>query len=341
MEIPIQNIYFLLCYAWNKLDEGKIVDVKSIDSTKLVDLFAKVLINGIIHLLKRGIDRNYILFADEINTLKGKLDLGLSYRRQLIQRGKAFCYFDELHHNILHNQILKTTIYNVIQVKELDVELKKELIRLFHYFQQINKITVSSSSFRNIRLNRNNNFYLFLLNICELIYENLLVEDNSGETKFRDFLHDEKKMSTLFEEFVRNFYRLEQREFKVYRENISWNVSEDAKRYFPLMQTDISLESINRKIIIDAKFYKDTFQTHFDKESIHSAHFNQMYAYLKQGEYKDELSRDAEGIILYPSVDKEIKIQTKIENHKITIATINLNQEWQKIDNSLHELIEL
>ena len=38
-KIPIQNIYYLLCYAWNRLEERDIVDVSGIDSTNLVDLF--------------------------------------------------------------------------------------------------------------------------------------------------------------------------------------------------------------------------------------------------------------------------------------------------------------
>ncbi|GAG60746.1 unnamed protein product, partial [marine sediment metagenome] len=33
IQIPIHNIYYLLCYAWNKLDEKDIVDVSGIDST--------------------------------------------------------------------------------------------------------------------------------------------------------------------------------------------------------------------------------------------------------------------------------------------------------------------
>ena len=47
MKIPIQNIYYLLCYAWNKLEERDIVDVRGIDSTKILDLFARVLIGGL------------------------------------------------------------------------------------------------------------------------------------------------------------------------------------------------------------------------------------------------------------------------------------------------------
>lgn len=46
VNIPIQNIYYLLCYAWDKLEEKEIVDVEPLDSTSLADLFARVLING-------------------------------------------------------------------------------------------------------------------------------------------------------------------------------------------------------------------------------------------------------------------------------------------------------
>jgi len=60
MQIPIENIYYLLCYAWNKLDEKDRVSITIDDKTELLDLFAKVLINASRMLLKRGIDKSYI-----------------------------------------------------------------------------------------------------------------------------------------------------------------------------------------------------------------------------------------------------------------------------------------
>jgi len=80
MKIPIQNIYYLLCYAWDKLDEGDIVEVKGIESTELCDLFAKVLISGTSHLLKMGLDRGYLLIGEEISGIKGKIDFGSSLK---------------------------------------------------------------------------------------------------------------------------------------------------------------------------------------------------------------------------------------------------------------------
>ena len=47
MRIPIENIYYLLCYAWNKLEEKDRVNISVGDNTELQDLFAKVLINAV------------------------------------------------------------------------------------------------------------------------------------------------------------------------------------------------------------------------------------------------------------------------------------------------------
>lgn len=337
MEIPIQNIYYLLCYAWNKLDEGELVDVRSIDSTELVDLFAKVLVNGTTHLLKRGIDRSYVEYEDSIRTIKGKLNISFSHRNNLFANGRAYCHFDEMDHNILHNQILKVSILNLIRTKELDEKLREQLISIYRYFHQIDSIVLTSKAFRSVRLHRNNYFYLFLLNICELIYESLLVDENTGETRFRDFVRDESKMALLFEEFVRNFYKMELTDSKVYREDLFWGGQKNAM--LPKMQTDISIETPDRKIIIDTKYYKDALTTNYDKDKIRSNNLYQIYAYLRQVEYKDKISKNAEGILLYPTVQNEVSFSTEIEGHRIRIETINLNQDWKEIHKDLLVLI--
>lgn len=63
MRIPVENIYYLLCYAWNKLEEKDRVDISVDEKMEILDLFAKVLINATKLLLKRGIDKNYIDFV--------------------------------------------------------------------------------------------------------------------------------------------------------------------------------------------------------------------------------------------------------------------------------------
>lgn len=105
------------------------------------------------------------------------------------------------------------------------------------------------------------------------------------------------------------------------------------------MKTDISLTSPNRKIIIDTKYYAECLNEYYDKEKIISANLYQMYAYVKNAEVQGGSAINSEGLLLYPTVSKEHSITNIIDNHKITIKTINLNQHWRLIRNDLLEII--
>jgi len=357
MKIPIQNIYYLLCYAWDKLDEGDIVEVKGIESTELCDLFAKVLISGTSHLLKMGLDRGYLLIGEEISGIKGKIDFSSSLKDNLLKKARAYCLFDELDHNILHNQILKSTLLKLALVDELDDTLRASLYNLLRRLTEINEIHLSQAVFRKVQLNHNNAFYDFLLKICELVIDNLLPTQERGRSKFRNFLEDEKQMSTLFESFVRNFYRLEQKTYKVGREDIYWDVSGDDRRdgrrdnhrddnsddqdLLPKMQTDISLESDDKKIIIDTKYYSEALSEHYGVKKIREPNLYQIFAYLKNIEKKSEKDKFSTGILLYPYVNQNLNYRVNIQGHEIVIRTINLYQDWHKIHADLLAIIGL
>ncbi len=89
MQIPIQNIYYLLCYAWNKLEEKDIVNVNEIDSTELVDLFAKVLANSCSRLLKQGLDRYYVEHEDIVMGIKGKFNFTATIKQNILPLSKT------------------------------------------------------------------------------------------------------------------------------------------------------------------------------------------------------------------------------------------------------------
>ncbi len=110
-EIPIANIYYLLCYAWDELEEkDTLADVDALGSTDLLNLFARVLVNGTRRLLRRGLDRGYLPHEDEIPGVRGKLLVTQTLRRNLLRHGRAACAWDELEYDTLPNRILKTTL---------------------------------------------------------------------------------------------------------------------------------------------------------------------------------------------------------------------------------------
>jgi 5-methylcytosine-specific restriction enzyme subunit McrC len=90
-------------------------------------------------------------------------------------------------------------------------------------FSEVDLIQINNSLFSQIKLNRNNRFYGFLMNVCQIIYENTLPSEEQGNYKFTDFTRDERKMNQLFEAFIRNFYRIEQNKYNIVKkETINW-----------------------------------------------------------------------------------------------------------------------
>ena len=339
--IPIQNIYYLLCYAWNRLDEKDIVDVSSLKSTQLVDLFAKVLIGGTHHLVRRGFDRGYLEFSEDTGRPRGKIDFAATLKRNLLSQNRVSCNFDELDYNVLHNRILKTTIKNLMMIENVDAELREGLHEINRRLWEIRDITLSAQLFRRVQLHRNNHYYGFLLSVCELIFDALLASEDPGNMKFRDFARDDNKMAKLFESFVRNFYLLEQDRFRVQSLKIGWQVEDETDpdvAYLPEMRTDVCLVSKERKIIVDCKFYRDALQTNWQKRTLHSANLYQLFAYLRNKEGDGGWGR-CEGILLYPSTGIPLDLAYRIHDHPIRIRTINLNQDWRSIHEDMLGLI--
>lgn len=342
MSIPIENIYYLLCYAWKKLDERDRVAVSAENFKEMLDLLAKVLINSTRILLKRGIDRSYINLTSEFAGIKGKFELSATLKTQLLQKQRTICSFDEFSSNILTNRILFTTLQRLMRTSGLDITLRSEIKNLLWRFSDIEQIELSNKMFGQIHLNRNNKFYEFILNICYLIYENSLLDERTGKWQFKDFTRDDKKMNRLFEDFLRNFYTIEQSEYKVRRENIYWQfsaVENNHLQFLPLMQTDITLENEIAKIVIDAKFYRETLKTNYGAEKINSSNLYQIFSYLINQRNTDEKSRKTTGILLYPTIEQDYDLHFKFQDHPIFIKTINLSDNWRNIEKRLKQII--
>ena len=343
MQIPIENIYYLLCYAWDTLDEKDQVNVAVDDRTELLDLFAKILINGTRMLLKRGIEKSYVGETLELAGVKGKLELGPTLKSGLLFKQRTVCSIDEFSGNILSNQILLTTLYRLLRTCDLDPFLKKQLKSLIWLFSGIQTIELSNRVFSQVRLHRNNRFYNFLIRVCRIIYDNTLPTEKPGEWMFKDFTRDERKMNKLFEAFIRNFYKKEFPRWKVGTEVLHWQfqMPEEAHRDFlPVMRTDISIVNEQGKIIIDAKYYRETLATWYDREKIHSANLYQLFSYLLNQQSTDcPDSFKTRGILIYPDTGKEIDLDYWYDQHLIQIKTLNLNVNWREIEGRLRGVV--
>jgi 5-methylcytosine-specific restriction enzyme subunit McrC len=338
--IPIENVYYLFCYAWDRFREAKAIGIGRVASPKLFDLFASVLLRGINQLVRRGLDRGYADVQDDLSMIRGRIVVGETIRRNLLVLGRARCRFDDLSYDTVHNQIIKATLYRLLNVGELDAALRREAQQSARFFSDVSDVSLSTTLFRRVQLSRNNGNYDLLIKICQLMHSELMPHERGMGSKFSDPLKDDKLMAAVFELFVRNFYRAEQTEFSVKAEPIQWDAQEltgGSSQYLPEMRTDVTLRSKERTIVIDTKYYAETLaENNYGQKKVRSDHLYQLYAYLKNCKSRVGLP---EGILLYPTTSQPLDLGFLIGGHQIRVVTLKLDQSWQRIHAELCRLL--
>ena len=335
----------MLCYAWNILEESGRTSLGKEEFDNIYNLLAKLYINGINGLLKRGLNRYYVGKEETLSILRGKLNIADSLKKQTICNTKMVCQHDDFLVNIKLNQILKATINILIKSPQLDDEFKDKLVSLRFHFADIEDIRLSKSVFSSLRYHRNNCYYRMLINISELIYQGLITNESSDEFMFSDFVRD-TQMEKLYEKFVLNFYRvhLDKAIYHVHAPKINWNLDGrmDEAEYalLPEMRTDIVVENRLEKmqLIIDTKYYvKALVSSNWTEiEKVRTAHLFQILAYVNNSNFNGSVK----GMLLYPLVNKEIDAVFPIGGKKIAVQTLNLNTEWGGIIDRLLSFVE-
>ena len=349
MKIPIANLYYLLCYAWRHIKEGDIVrreELAGLDGTH--NLLGKVLAEGTFRLLRRGIDRGYLEIREDLAGIRGKLAVGETAKRALRARGRAVCEFEELSRDVLHNRILRSTLADLLKLTDLDSGVRADVRTAYGKLHGVTLLRLERGLFRRVQLDRNRYVYRFLMSICELILDCQIVEERSGTARFRDVQNEKYTMNKVFEDFAIEFYRREQREFGVNNPSraIEWateGTRDDQRRMIPKMEADIILESENRRIILDTKYYQQALSSWRGSNSkLRSDHLYQLLAYLRNREaMSSKPGPKHEGILLYPVVDEPLAVDVRLEGFDIRARGIDLGSEWRKIHDSMLDVISL
>ncbi len=341
-QIPIANIYYLLCYAWKHVDEQDLVrrgELQGID--KVHDLLGKLLATGAFRLIRRGLDRGYREVHEDFAGIRGKILIGETAKRGLRARGQVACEFEELSHDVLHNRILRSTLKSLLQLRDLHAHVRADVRNAFTKLGGISHVRLNRRLFQRVRLDRNRRYYRFLLSVCRLIHEHLLVDERSGETTFTDF--SEKRMEKLYEDFIIEFYSCEQDTYSANRRGrwISWDdkgTPAHQRTWIPAMEADVILEAPSRRIIMDAKYYREALGGRKGNK-LRSGHLYQLLAYLRNRESTEAPGPKHEGILLYPTVDSQVEIDVYLEGFSIQARSIDLGQDWHKIKDDMLAVI--
>lgn len=90
--------------------------------------------------LKQGLHREYVAINDNLNTVRGKINLSETIKNKIKHKNMMNCDFDEYSENNIYNQIIKTTAYYLIANGNVDNTYKKKLKKIMLYFNSVDII---------------------------------------------------------------------------------------------------------------------------------------------------------------------------------------------------------
>ncbi|MCR5836031.1 MAG: 5-methylcytosine-specific restriction endonuclease system specificity protein McrC [Lachnospiraceae bacterium] len=338
--IPIQNVYYMLTYAFKVLNEDGYKNVSTEQFHNVADLCSSILCRGVQLQIKKGLGQDYVEETETLSGIRGKINLAESIKTQSMQRKQLVCTYDEYSVNTYKNRIIKTTMIKLLHV-DIDKKRKKEIKKLLVFFDGVDEIDVFSINWKQ-QYSKNDMTYRMLISICNLIIKGLLQTTSNGSVRMMDFI-DEQRMCRLYEKFILEYYRKEHPDIKANASQIPWQLDDDFSNMLPVMQTDIMLTKDEKVLIIDAKYYKHMTQVQFDRNTIHSNNLYQIFTYVKNKEAElKETEHTVSGMLLYAKTDEGVvpHQKYKMSGNIIDIRTLDLNQNFEKIRMQLDGIVE-
>ena len=321
MSNKIINIYYMLSYAFNVLNEKRYDKVKTENFKNTSDLFAEILTIGISKQIKQGLMKDYIDINENTSSIHGKINISESINSQCFLKKQLNCTYDEFSINCYLNQIIKSTM-QILLKSNVSIKRKKKLKNLLWYFKEVDLIDINQINWK-IRFDKNNQNYRMLTGICYLTINGLI------------------QMSRLYEKFILNYYKKEHPEIQTNASQIDWQLDNDENFMLPIMQTDVMLSYLDNILIIDAKYYSKTTNTNWGVDKVDSSNLYQIFTYVKNKQFELD-SATVSGMLLYAKIDNQVELDNKykMSGNIISVNTLDLNIDFKLIKQQLDGIID-
>lgn len=339
--IRVQNVYYMLAYAFQVLHEQGYKNVATEEFDNVAELLAAILCRGVSVQIKRGLIRQYISREKALASPRGKLEIGESIKTQVIRKKQLVCNYDEFSVDAYPNRIIKTTMELLLR-GSISKARKKEIRKLMIFFDGISILDIHSINW-DIQYDRNNQTYRMLIAVCRFVIKGLLQTTADGSTKIMDYA-DDQTMAKLYEKFILGYYQREHPELKAYSPQIAWQVTDGYRTLLPTMQSDIVItnKTAKKTLIIDAKYYTHNMQMKapYMTQTLHSGNLYQIFTYVKNwSAAPDEV---VSGMLLYAGTDDAIQPNNdyQMSGNQISVKTLDMDCDFSKIAAQLDSIAD-
>ena len=338
--IPVANLFYLLCYATNRLEARSLVDLRALDGACPADLFAEIMLSGVRRLRMRGIPRSYRTRTEDTSSPRGRIELSPSITRGLLLSGRVECTIDELSADNATNRVLKAACRILSRRPEVDNDRRRALRSQLVELGSVKDCALTRALVERAQRERQDGLVELLLMVSELVRRAALPEANGPGRAFLDLSADPQTFGRLFEAFVLGWMHAEQSTFSARKVQVPWMAEGSVPdlALLPTMEADILLSRSTSRHLIECKAYAPTLDGRFGPGRVRSAHIYQLHTYL------DHLARDEgppiSGILLYAKCEVDLDVNWRLGDHDLWVKTLDLERPWREIDGALRKLVE-
>lgn len=336
-QIPVQNVYYMLAYAFRLLDTRDHMDVSAEEFDNLHELFAALISRGMKRQVKQGLFRAYLDKRESLPGIRGRIDLRETIKHRFENRKLIACNYDELSVDNYLNQIVKAAARILVHHAAVKDKYRKDVHRMLLFFDEVSDINPQRIQWSQIRLTPHTQSYRLLLTVSHLLLDGMLMDEKSGAHRLAHII-DDQHMERLYERFIYEYFAREWPQIRVSAPQISWALDDDSAALLPTMRSDVVLTSLSAMLIIDAKYYAENMQSYYDSRSIHSTNLYQIFTYVKNAQVHE--GRRVSGMLLYArtAADQQPEADYKMSGNRISVRTLDLNLPFTLIAHQLDNI---
>lgn len=350
--IPVRNLWLLMLYAsdlFRTLGRGRIAVEENPDD--IPDLVAELLAHTVERRLKRNLSFGYRHREATLSRVRGRVELLMTERHQLLARGTVACRFEDLTVNTPRNRFVRAALNAIGQIVH-NPDLARRCRSLAASLKRIGVTgeTPSWSEVSTDRFARHDMDDAQMVAAARLAFDLALPTEAPGRIPLSLPDREISWVRRLYEKAVAGFYEvLLTRAGWCVRagKTINWPIEKKTSgidAILPTMRTDVVLEhpDYRRRIVIDTKFTSIVVRGWYRDETLRSTYIYQIYTYLRsQEDDSDPLSCYASGLLLHPSIDGMTDETVAIQGHAIRFATVDLAAPAREIRSQLLRVVDI
>ena len=234
----------------------------------LLEIFISMFLCELEALVKKGIKSDYVALEENLNFLKGKLNINEQIKRNSIHKERFYVRYSEFLSDIKINRIIKTTL-QFLYKKSNSSKNQQKIRELLFIFDEVSECEDYKNFFAKLVINRQVRHYEQTLLWCKIFLLNNSFTPHNGDDLGFALLFD---MNALFESYVGNFIK----------KSFPGTILQHSEKH--LIEEPKSFK-LRPDIFLKGKFIADTkWKIVKSKDDISQADLYQLYAYGKKHE---------------------------------------------------------